>query len=208
MPPSAITESISARSSRPIVGARRIARGNRLETLLEPLAPIQNRRGIEVPDLLVEQAILVAIGSDKAARVAARQVGHHFRQHLKPDEEAMERILVELIGAGKQLVEQSVLARHVTDQKRLRQLALVPEMIEEAALGDADRRDQLLDRGRGEALLRAPTSRPRREGAPACRCPFAASPASRLLSLRPVYCTTGTVENAPKAARRDTIKVL
>ena len=135
------------------LGARRIARGNQLETLLEPLAPIQNRRGIEVPDLLVEQAILVAIGGDEASRVAAREVGHHFRQHLKSDEEAMERILVELIGAGKQLVEQSVLARHVTDQKRLRQLALVPEMIEKAALGNADRRDQLLDRGRGEALL-------------------------------------------------------
>ena len=65
----------------------------------------------------------------------------------------MQRILVELVGAGEQLVEQRILALHVTDEQGLGELVLVLEMIEEAALGDADRGDHLLDRGGSEALL-------------------------------------------------------
>ena len=40
----------------------------------------------------------------------------------------------------------------VAQHQRLGERALVLEVIEEAALGDAGRRDQLLDRGGGEAL--------------------------------------------------------
>ena len=65
----------------------------------------------------------------------------------------MQRILVELVGAGEQLIEQRILALDVADEQRLGELVLVLEVIEEAALGDADRGDHLLDRGRGEALL-------------------------------------------------------
>jgi hypothetical protein len=50
----------------------------------------------------------------------------------------MQRILVELIGAREQLVEQRVLALDVADQQRLGELALLLEMIKESALGDAD----------------------------------------------------------------------
>ena len=65
----------------------------------------------------------------------------------------MQRILVELIGARKQLIEQRVLALDVADQQGLGELALVLEMIKESALGDADGGDQLLDRGGGKSLL-------------------------------------------------------
>jgi hypothetical protein len=81
------------------------------------------------------------------------QVGHQFRHHLEADEKAVQRVLVELIGAGEQLVEQRILALHVADEERLGELVLVLEMIEEAALGDPDLGDHLLDRGGGEALL-------------------------------------------------------
>ena len=82
-----------------------------------------------------------------------RQIGHQFGHHFKADEKAVQRVLVELIGAGEQLVEQRILALHVADEERLGELVLVLEMIEEAALGDADRGDHFLDRGGSEALL-------------------------------------------------------
>ena len=96
-----------------------------------------------------------------------RQIGHQFRHHFKADEKAVQRVLVELIGAGEQLVEQRILALHVADEERLGELVLVPEMIEEAALGDPDRGDHFLDRGGGEALLEHGGFR-HVEKAPAC----------------------------------------
>jgi hypothetical protein len=43
------------------------------------------------------------------------------------------------------VVEERILARHVTDKQCLGELALVFEMIEEAILGDSDRGNQLVD---------------------------------------------------------------
>ena len=37
--------------------------------------------------------------------MAVRQIGHHLRHHLEADEKAVQRILVELVGAGEQLIE-------------------------------------------------------------------------------------------------------
>ena len=65
----------------------------------------------------------------------------------------MQRVLVELVGAAEEIVEQRVLALEVAHEQRLGELALVLEVVEEAALGDADGGDQLLDRGAGKALL-------------------------------------------------------
>jgi hypothetical protein len=65
----------------------------------------------------------------------------------------MQRILVELIGAGEDLVEQGLLALDVANEERLGEFAFVLEMIEESALGDADGGDQLLDRGGRESLV-------------------------------------------------------
>ena len=81
------------------------------------------------------------------------QVGHQFGHHPKADEKAVQRIIVQLVGAGEQFVKQGILALDVTDEQSLGELVLVFEMIEEAALGDADRGNHLLDRGGGEALI-------------------------------------------------------
>ncbi len=65
----------------------------------------------------------------------------------------MQRILVELIGAAEQVIEERVLALDVADEQRLGELALVLEVIEEAVLGDSDGCNQLVDRCGGEALF-------------------------------------------------------
>jgi len=85
--------------------------------------------------------------------MAARKIGHQLRQHLEADEEAVQRILVEVVGAGEELIEQRVLALDVADEQSLGELALVLEMIEESALGDADGGDQLFDRSGGESFV-------------------------------------------------------
>ena len=96
---------------------------------------------------------MIAIGGDETAGVPVWQVGHQFGHHPKADEKAVQRIIVQLVGAGEQFVKQGILALDVTDEQSLGELVLVFEMIEEAALGDADRGNHLLDRGGGEALI-------------------------------------------------------
>jgi hypothetical protein len=85
--------------------------------------------------------------------MAVGQIGENFRHHLEQDEKAVQRILVELVGTPEEIIEESVLAFDVTLQQGLGQGALVAEVIEEAALGDADGGDELVDRSRGETLL-------------------------------------------------------
>ena len=84
---------------------RRIARGDSVEAPAEPLAPVEHRRGVELAHVLVEQPVLIAEGGDDAARMPVRQIRHQLRHHLEADEKAMQRILVELVGTGEQLVE-------------------------------------------------------------------------------------------------------
>ena len=57
-----------------------------------------------------------------------------------------------LRSAGEQVVEQLPVMFEVAQQKTLGERTLVPEVIEEAALGQADLGDDLLDRGRRETL--------------------------------------------------------
>jgi hypothetical protein len=64
----------------------------------------------------------------------------------------VQRIVVQLVAAAEQLVQRRPVLFEVTQQKPLRELPLVLEMVEEAALGDPHRRDQLLDRGARKAL--------------------------------------------------------
>ena len=124
-----------------------------------------------------------------------RQIGHQFGHHLKADEKAVQRILVELVGAGEQFVEQRILALHVADEQRLGELVLVLEMIEEAALGDADLGDHLLDRGGGEALLEHGSFR-HVENALSCIAALARC-LLHSLSCSPADCTTGPLESGP-----------
>ena len=113
-------------------------------------------------------------------------------KHLEADEEAVQRVLVQLIGATEQVVEQRVVALDVAHQQRLREVALVFEMIEEAALGDTDGGDQLVDRGGGEALFehrrlgRVENALARVAALPLLR--------ARMLSSPRAHCTTGTVD--------------
>ena len=77
--------------------------------------------------------------------MAGREIGHDLRHHLEAYQEAVRRILVELIGTAEQVIEERVLARDVADKQCLGELTLVLEVIEEAILGDSDRCNQLVD---------------------------------------------------------------
>jgi hypothetical protein len=65
----------------------------------------------------------------------------------------MQRIFIELVRAPEQVVKEVVLALDVPRQQRLGEFALIPEVIEKPALGDADRGNQLVDRCGGKAFL-------------------------------------------------------
>src|SRR5262249_30602883 len=73
-------------------------------------------------------------------------------KQLEPDEKSLQRIFVELVAAAEDVFEHLAVLRQVAQQQALGQLALVLEMVEEAALGDTGCRDQLLDGGGGETL--------------------------------------------------------
>src|SRR5512141_1212433 len=115
IPPSAMTESMFGKVVEVDLHARWIALGNSAQALPEPFSPIEHRRGVELERLLVEQAILIARGGDEASGMPVRQIAHQFGHHFKADEKAVQRVLVELIGAGEQLIEQRIVALHVAD---------------------------------------------------------------------------------------------
>src|SRR5262245_32550037 len=132
---------------------RRVARRDEVEALAKAPPPAQHGCGVKVPHLPVEKAILVAVRSDKTTRMTSRQVGQYLRQQLQAYQEAVQGILIELICASEQVIEERVLALDVADQQGLGELALVFEVIEKAVLGDANGSDQLVDRCSGEALF-------------------------------------------------------
>ena len=80
------------------------------------------------------------------------QVRHHLGKQLEPDEETMERVVVEFVATAEEVVEQLAVAFEVTEDQRLGEVRLVLEMVEEPALGDTGGDDQFLDRRRRESL--------------------------------------------------------
>ena len=72
---------------------------------------------------------------------------------LRATSEAVQGVVIELVGAAEDVGKRRVVLVDVAAHQRLGEVALVLEVIEEAALGDADAGDQLVDRGGGEALL-------------------------------------------------------
>ena len=80
------------------------------------------------------------------------QVAHHLGEQLQSDEEAVQRIVVEFVAAREDFIEHLLVVLDVAQHQAHRERGLVAEVIEEAALGDADRGDDLVDRGRGETL--------------------------------------------------------
>jgi hypothetical protein len=64
----------------------------------------------------------------------------------------VERVVVQLVAAAEEVVEELAVALQVAEDQRLGEVRLVLEMVEEAALGNATGGDQLVDRGRREAL--------------------------------------------------------
>jgi hypothetical protein len=59
---------------------------------------------------------------------------------------------VQFIAAREDVLEHLLVVLEVTQHQSLGEGGLVAEMVEEAALGDADRCDDLLDRGRGKTF--------------------------------------------------------
>lgn len=81
-----------------------------------------------------------------------REIVEDFLEHLQRDEEAVQRVFGQLVSPREDLVEQHALAFEIAFEQRVREFALVGEVIEEAALGDPDGGDDFLDRGRGKSL--------------------------------------------------------
>ena len=85
--------------------------------------------------------------------MTVRKVGKHLRHHFETDKKAMQRVFIELVRAPEQVVKEVVLALDVPRQQGPGEFALIPEVIEKPALGNADRGNQLVDRGSGKAFL-------------------------------------------------------
>jgi hypothetical protein len=62
---------------------RRIGRGNAVEDFAKARIPVAHRLGGESAHLAIEQPLLVANACNQAARVAVRQIGHHFGKQLQ-----------------------------------------------------------------------------------------------------------------------------
>lgn len=65
----------------------------------------------------------------------------------------MQRIVVQFAGTAEQIVEQRFLAFEIPFEQRLGQGTLVAKVMEEAAFGDPNLGDQLLDGRGGETLV-------------------------------------------------------
>ena len=64
----------------------------------------------------------------------------------------MQRIVVKFVAALEYAVENEAVVFHVALHHRAGEFVLVLEVIKEAGLRDADRGDEFVDRGRGEAF--------------------------------------------------------
>ena len=84
--------------------------------------------------------------------MAVGQIAEQLGQHLEADQKAVQWVFIQFVGAREQLVEQCAFTLDVTLEQHAGELGLVFEVIKEAALGDADRGNQLFDRRRIEAL--------------------------------------------------------
>ena len=151
-PPSTVDAAMSASALDVDFGPWRIAFGDEQEAFVEAAPPGKKARGVQLPDLAVEDLVLVGEGRREAAGMRLGQVRHHLGEQLEPDEETMERVVVEFVATAEEVVEQLAVAFEVTEDQRLGEVRLVLEMVEEPALGDTGGDDQFLDRRRRESL--------------------------------------------------------
>jgi hypothetical protein len=81
-----------------------------------------------------------------------RQISRHVGEELQEDQEAVQRIVAQIIGLLEEAEEDFVFLLQVADEQRLREVVLILEVIEEAALGDAGFEDDLIERRAGKPL--------------------------------------------------------
>ena len=115
--------------------------------------PADHRLGIEPLDLAVEDLVLIDDRGDQAARVQLLHPVDQLGVEVEEQQEALQRIVGQLLGAQRELVHDRVVLGEEADQQLAGEVALVLEVIEEAALGDPGGLDQLVDRGAGEPLV-------------------------------------------------------
>mgnify|MGYP007007714802 CR=1 FL=1 len=115
----------------------------------------------------------------------AWQILHQFGQEFQTDQEGFERIVAQFRAASEYIVEDLLILGNVAAQHLVGEFVLVPEVIEETALGDARFCDHLLERGRGKALRQHAVLRDLQNSL-ACR-----SALSALLSVQDLYSRYG-----------------
>lgn len=82
--------------------------------------------------------------------MAVRQIRQSFGQQLQAEQKSLQRIIGQLMSPTKDFVVDALVVLDVAFEQRPGEFILVPEMVEEAALGNADLGDQFVDRGRAE----------------------------------------------------------
>ena len=119
---------------------------------MEAVPPGEEAGGVQFANLAIEDLVLVGEGRRKAPGMRLGQVRHHLGEQLEPDQEAVERIVVEFVAAAEEIVKEFAVTFEVAEDQRLGEVRLVLEVIEEPALRDPGSGDKLVDRGRGESL--------------------------------------------------------
>lgn len=79
-----------------------------------------------------------------------RKIIEDLLEHLQRDQEGVQRIFGQRVGAREDLVEQDALAFEIPFGQCMGEFTLVCEVAEEPTLRDADSCDDLFDRRRGK----------------------------------------------------------
>ena len=152
MAPSTTQDSMSATSSRSTGFPRRIDRSDAAEDFAEARVPVPHRLRGEFAHFAVEQPLLIADAGDQAAGMAVRQVGHGLGEQLQRNQERLQRIVGQLPAAREDIVEQPIVGRDIAAEHFAGERVLVPEVVEEAALGEPGLGDHFVDRGGAKSL--------------------------------------------------------
>src|SRR5262249_48828334 len=103
---------------------RRIALGNHAQPFAKTIASGQHAVGVELAHFVVEQLVLIGERSGETAGVRLRQIGQHFGEQLESDQEAVQRVFVEIVAAPENIFEQLSILLEIPKQQAFGELSL------------------------------------------------------------------------------------
>src|SRR5262249_57961501 len=81
--------------------------------------PGEHAIGVELAQLLVEQLVLIGKRGGEAAGMRLRQIGKHLGEKPETDQEAVQRVFVQIIATAENAVEQFAILPQVAQQQPL-----------------------------------------------------------------------------------------